>query len=153
MPFRPNFYHFHAVFDKNIAKLKIGISSFSFDAETDSIGSSGWVGGGGARNMKSIWPPFAAIFFMTYFEKQGLVGHVPLGTPSGSATVRSDFPLEYTVLQAQDICCVIVTFIIKISLEINRNYKMCKHGLAYIGIADTYMDPLLFTVCNVVVAR
>ena len=34
-----------------------------------SIGSSGWVGGGGPRNMKSMWPPLAAIFFMTYFYR------------------------------------------------------------------------------------
>ena len=35
-----------------------------------SIGSSGWVGGGrGTRNMKSMWPPLLAIFFMTYFYR------------------------------------------------------------------------------------
>ena len=51
-----------------------------------SIGSSDRVGGGGgARNMKSIWLPLVAIFFMTYLYRAG--GHGPLGIPLGSATV------------------------------------------------------------------
>ena len=36
-----------------------------------SIGSSGRWGGRGPRNMKSIWPPSAAIFFMTYLYRAG----------------------------------------------------------------------------------
>ena len=48
------------------------------------IGSSGRVGGG-ARNMKSMWPPLAAIFFMTYLYR-AWGGHGPLGTLPGSAT-------------------------------------------------------------------
>ena len=43
--------------------------------------SSGRVGGGGARNMKSMWPSLAAIFFMTYLYRAGGGGHGPLGTP------------------------------------------------------------------------
>ena len=44
--------------------------------------------GWGARNMKSMWPPLAAIFFMTCLYRAG-GGHGPLGTPPppGSATV------------------------------------------------------------------
>ena len=46
-----------------------------------------WPGGGrGPRNMKSMWLPLAAIFFMTYLHRAG-GGHDPLGTPPGSATV------------------------------------------------------------------
>ena len=43
-----------------------------------SIGSSGRVEGG-ARNMKSMWSPLAAIFFMTCLYRAG--GAWPLGTP------------------------------------------------------------------------
>ena len=44
-----------------------------------SIGSSGRVGGG-PRNMKSMWPPLAAIFFMTsFYRTRG--GHGPLAPP------------------------------------------------------------------------
>ena len=50
-----------------------------------SSGSSGRVRGG-PRNMKSMWPPSAAIFFMTYFYR-ARGGHGPLGPPPpGSAT-------------------------------------------------------------------
>ena len=45
-----------------------------------------WPGGGGARNMKSMWPPLAAIFFMTYLYRAGR-GHGPPRHPPGSATV------------------------------------------------------------------
>ena len=41
-------------------------------------GSSGRVRG--PRNMKSVWPPLVAIFFMTYFYRAG--GHAPLSPPS-----------------------------------------------------------------------
>ena len=42
--------------------------------------------GEGAKNMKSMWPPLVAIFFMTYFYRAGGGGgHGPLGLP-GSAT-------------------------------------------------------------------
>ena len=41
-------------------------------------------GGEGARNMKSIWPPLAAIFFMTYLYKAG--GGMAPSAPPGSAT-------------------------------------------------------------------
>ena len=45
-----------------------------------SIGSSGWVGG--PRNMKSMWPPLAAIFFMTYFYRAwGEGGMAPSAPP------------------------------------------------------------------------
>ena len=44
-----------------------------------SSGSSGRVRGG-PRNMKSMRPPSAAIFFMTYFHRAG-GGHGPLGPP------------------------------------------------------------------------
>ena len=44
-----------------------------------SNGSSGWVRGG-PRNMKSMRPPLAAIFFMTYFHR-ARGGHGPLSTP------------------------------------------------------------------------
>ena len=50
-----------------------------------SSGSSSLVGGGGligAKNMKSMWPPLVAIFFMTYFYRAG--GAWP--SPPGSAT-------------------------------------------------------------------
>ena len=40
-------------------------SSTLFKVRKTSIGSSGRVGGGGAKNMKYVWPPLAAIFFMT----------------------------------------------------------------------------------------
>ena len=36
---------------------------------------------GGARNMKSMRPPSAAIFFMTYFHRARGRGHGPLGPP------------------------------------------------------------------------
>ena len=50
-----------------------------------SIGSSGRVGGG-PRNMKSMWPPLAAIFFMTcFYRARG--GPWPPRPPPGSATV------------------------------------------------------------------
>ena len=52
------------------------------DGGLDSIGSSGWVGG--ARNMKSVWPPLVAIFFMTYLYRAG--GPWPPRIPPGSAT-------------------------------------------------------------------
>ena len=42
-------------------------------------------GYGGARNMKSMRPSSAAIFFMTYFHRAGEGGHCPLA-PHGSAT-------------------------------------------------------------------
>ena len=42
-------------------------------------------GRGGARNMKSMWPPLAAIFFMTYLYRAG-GAWPPLGTPPGSTT-------------------------------------------------------------------
>ena len=43
--------------------------------------AAGWgEGGGGARNMKSMWPPLAAIFFMAHFYR-AWGGHGPLGTP------------------------------------------------------------------------
>ena len=45
---------------------------------TASDPAAGW---GGARNMKSMWPPLAAIFFMTYLYRAGGGGHGPLGTP------------------------------------------------------------------------
>ena len=45
-----------------------------------SIGSSRGVGGG-AKSMKAMWPPLAAIFFMTYLYRAGGGGHGPLGTP------------------------------------------------------------------------
>ena len=46
-----------------------------------SIGSSGRVG---PRNMKSMWLPLAAIFFMTYLYRAG--GAWPPRHPPGSAT-------------------------------------------------------------------
>ena len=46
-----------------------------------SSGSSGQVRGGRARNMKSMQPPLAAIFFMTYFHRAGGGGHGPLSPP------------------------------------------------------------------------
>ena len=49
-----------------------------------SSGSSGWVRGGWARNMKSMRPPSMVIFFMTYFYRE--VGAWPPRLP-GSATV------------------------------------------------------------------
>ena len=42
---------------------------------------------GGEKNMKSMWSPLVAIFFMTYFYRAGGGGHGPLGPPPGSATV------------------------------------------------------------------
>ena len=48
-----------------------------YDVCNDSSGSSGRVGAG-ARNMKSMPPPLAAIFFMTnFYRTRG--GHGPLG--------------------------------------------------------------------------
>ena len=44
--------------------------------------AAGW--GGGPRNMKSMRPNLAAIFYMTYFYRAG-GGHGPLASP-GSAT-------------------------------------------------------------------
>ena len=49
-----------------------------------SSGSRGWVRG--ARNMKSMRPLSAAIFFMTYFHRAGRGGTAP--GPPGSATAR-----------------------------------------------------------------
>ena len=49
-----------------------------------SIGSSGWVGEG-ERNMKSMWPPLAAIFFMTYLYRAG-GPWPPRHPPPGSTT-------------------------------------------------------------------
>ena len=45
------------------------------------------LGGGGRRNMKSMWPPLAAIFFMTYFYRGGtpldpLLGRLDSGPTS-----------------------------------------------------------------------
>ena len=48
---------------------------------TFSSGSSGRVKGG-ARNMKSMWPPLAAVFLMTYFYWAGTMAP----SPPGSAT-------------------------------------------------------------------
>ena len=56
-----------------------------------SIGSNGRVGG--ARNMKSMWPPLTAIFIMTFFYRAGGRGHGPLGPP-GSATVLVDIRIH-----------------------------------------------------------
>ena len=40
----------------------------------------------GARNMTSVRPPLAAIFFMTYFHRAGGGGMAPSAPPPGSAT-------------------------------------------------------------------
>ena len=53
----------------------------------NSIGSSGRVRRRGARNMKSMWPPLATIFFMTYFYRAGVGGMVPSASP-GYATAQ-----------------------------------------------------------------
>ena len=53
-----------------------------------SIGSSGRVGRG-PRNMKSMWPPLAAIFFMTHFYRAGGGGMAP-SAPPGSATASNN---------------------------------------------------------------
>ena len=45
------------------------------------------LGGRGARNMKSMWPPLAAIFFMTCLYRAG--GTWPPRHPPGSATELS----------------------------------------------------------------
>ena len=60
------------------------VTNWSVTSSTISSGSSGRVRGG-ARNMKSMRPPSAAIFFMTYFHR-ARGGHGPLGPPPGSAT-------------------------------------------------------------------
>ena len=52
--------------------------------EDISSGSSGRVRGG-PRNMKSMRPPSAAIFFMTYFHRAGGGAMAP-SAPPGSAT-------------------------------------------------------------------
>ena len=43
-------------------------------------------GGEGARNMKSMWPPLAAIFFMTCLYRAGGGGAMAPSAPPGSAT-------------------------------------------------------------------
>ena len=53
-----------------------------------SSGSSGRVRGG-PRNMKSMWPPSAAIFFMTYFHR-ARGGHGPLGSPLDPLLITKD---------------------------------------------------------------
>ena len=57
---------------------------------SNNIGSSGWVEGGGARNMKSMWPPLVAVFFMTYFYRAWGGGGAwpPRPPPPGSAPVK-----------------------------------------------------------------
>ena len=61
-----------------------GILQWSNYLAAASSGSSDWVRG--ARNMKSMRPPSAAIFFMTYFYR-ARGGHGPLAPP-GSATAE-----------------------------------------------------------------
>ena len=63
-------------------------SDASFHCYWNSIGSSGWVEGGGTRNMKSMGSPLAAIFLWLISTGRGGWGHGPLGTPLGSATVE-----------------------------------------------------------------
>ena len=55
-----------------------------FDVQISS-GSSGQVRGG-ARNMKSMWLSWAAIFFMTYFHRAGGGGNAPLAPPGYATT-------------------------------------------------------------------
>ena len=62
----------------------------------NSIGSSGRVGG--PRNMKSMWLPLAAIFFMTYLYRAG-GPWPPRHPPPGSATVST-----IHVYSKKDIC-------------------------------------------------
>ena len=51
----------------------------SLGAGSASDPAVGW--GGGARNMKSMWPPLAAIFFMTSFYRTGRGGAMALSPP------------------------------------------------------------------------
>ena len=51
--------------------------------------------GEGAKNMKSMWLPLAAIFFMTYLYRVG--GHGPLGAPLDLLLVPLS-NLSYTVV-------------------------------------------------------
>ena len=60
---------------------------------TVSSGSSGWVRG--ARNMKSMRPPLAAIFFMTYFHRAG-----------GAMAPSAPLPGSATDCCSQLCCCV-----------------------------------------------
>ena len=48
------------------------------------VGHSGRMGG--ARSMKSMWPPLAAIFLMTYLYRAGM--HGALGTPLDPLLIR-----------------------------------------------------------------
>ena len=70
------------------------IEAMSKGCNGSSSGSRCWVKGGRARNMKSMWPPSTAIFFITYFYRAGGGGGRAL-SPPGSATgytiVRNKF--------------------------------------------------------------
>ena len=65
-------------------KIRFVCRAAAYDEGIYSSGSSGRVRGRGPRNMKSMPPPLAAIFFMTYFYR-ARGGHGPLAPP-GSAT-------------------------------------------------------------------
>ena len=56
-----------------------------FSTCTASDPAAGW-GGEGARNVKSMWLPLAAIFFMTYLYRAGGGWAWPPRHPPGSAT-------------------------------------------------------------------
>ena len=79
-----------SVFSLDIDPLKCNGNDWRL---LSSSGSSGRVRGG-PRNMKSMRPPSAAIFFMTYFHIAG-GGHGPLGPP-GSATAFNGFMSDWS---------------------------------------------------------
>ena len=61
-----------------------------------SIGSSGRVGGGGPRNMKSMGLPLAAIVFMTYFYR-GWGTMAPSAPPLDPLLIRGVYQLQLEV--------------------------------------------------------
>ena len=66
-----------------------------------SIASSGGVGGG-PRNMKSMWPPLAAIFFMTYLYRAGGGGMAP-SVPPLDPLLLLETPASFKCLKFQSL--------------------------------------------------
>ena len=77
LQFDANETHTHSVNENLHLQTRTCTMSVLESAGDRSSGSSGRVRGG-QENMKSMWPPLVAIFFMTYFHRAGGPPSAPL---------------------------------------------------------------------------